>query len=184
MTSHRTRGFAVLSVAVGLAIVVAIGGGSRRSPPGGVAGARIRAADDLTARLRSEEPALRARLLAATTEPTAPGGIAKSGGWPDLGWVCSNPRIGGATSGPSSRWRAWFRARRRGPRTERWIPASWIATWSRLPAGSGSHPPSHRSTVALTRCSPVAFLCCPTRCRCWFWQRSSTTRGRAPPHAP
>jgi hypothetical protein len=54
MTSHRTRGFAVLAVAVGLAIVVAIGGGSRRSPPGGVADARTRAADDLTARLRSD----------------------------------------------------------------------------------------------------------------------------------
>ncbi len=66
MTTHQTRGFAVLAVAVGLAIVVAIGGGSRLSPSGSGAGFPLGAANDPTARLRSDEPALRARLLAVT----------------------------------------------------------------------------------------------------------------------
>src|SRR5438270_11134503 len=67
MTSHRTRGFAVLAMAVGLATVVAIGGGSRLSPTGGCSSIPVGAANDLTARLHSDEPALRARLLAVTT---------------------------------------------------------------------------------------------------------------------
>jgi len=67
MTSHRTRGFAVLAIAIGLATVVAIGDGSRLSPPGGGASVPVGAANDLTARLHSDEPALRARLLAVTT---------------------------------------------------------------------------------------------------------------------
>jgi len=67
MTSQRTRGFAVLATAVGLAIVVAIGGEFRQSPPGGVSAVQSGVTGDPTVYLRSQEPALRARLLAATT---------------------------------------------------------------------------------------------------------------------